>query len=148
LAIGQLPKAPVIGRLFGAAIEYFACSVLLIIGDVAGIFGSSVVTAPLLIGFLCLRDVAGGRLSIGKRIGSLRVVDAKTGQLASTSEGMLRNSYYIALAVASFIPILNVAVSVLFALMMTIDFMMVVISPQGRRFGDHIAGTQVVLARS
>jgi len=36
-AIGRLPKAPVAGRVFGAALEYFACSVLLILGDVLGL---------------------------------------------------------------------------------------------------------------
>jgi uncharacterized RDD family membrane protein YckC len=143
--IGVLPKAPVSGRLFGAAIEYVIYLILLAIGDLTQI--GVVVTVPLLILFLCFRDADGGRFSLGKRIGSLRVVDTRTGQPATTRQGLMRNAYYIGFALLSVVPVLNFVSSGIFGLVGALDLLMVLASPRGQRLGDQLANTQVVVER-
>lgn len=146
LTIGTLPKAPIMARLFGAGIEFTAFVVLQVLGVVTGGI-AGLATGPMVVAFLFLRDVNGGMLSVGKRVGGLRVVDLKTGRPASTRQGVLRNSYYLALAVLVVLPGVNVATSGLFTTLGLLDFLMVLASPQGRRLGDQIAGTQVVVER-
>lgn len=147
----DLPRASPTRRLAGSGVEYFAY--------LAGITAMAVVSAltlglldillvPFLALFIAVRDVRAGRYSLAKRIGNMRVVQVGTGLPASDRQALVRNSYYIVLALLMMMPIfLDTFAATLFWGCVVVDTLMVVGSSHGRRMGDRLAGTQVVPAR-
>ncbi len=145
--VGPLPKASTARRLLGSGIEYLVYVTAVFLLSVFSPFTAGTlgfVTVPLLLGMVGLRDTNAGALSIGKRVGGMRVVDRHSGQPASNGQAVVRNSYYLGLLVLMFIPMIKFIFSTLFAMMVFIDVMMIVANPSGRRFGDILGGTQVV----
>ena len=108
-------------------------------GTVAGTVGFLPLCA-----LVVLRDARGGAFSLGKRIGSLRVVDAGTGLAASQAQGFGRNSYYIILLALMMLPAVEFLLIWVFKMLVFLDVLMILASPHGRRLGDFLAGTQVV----
>jgi uncharacterized RDD family membrane protein YckC len=144
----NLAKAPVAGRLGGAGLEMFTFFVLDIIGLLLSPFTamvSGMLTGLAAALYMGIKDLNGGHYSIGKRIAGVHVVDAKTGQPASRGQAVLRNSPYIAgwlLAVMPD-PFGMVGWAVIFVALI-VDTLMIVASPEGKRSGDLLAGTQIV----
>lgn len=148
--IGPLPKASTPRRLLGSGIEYItymACATILFILESisAGLLWFLFI---ILAGLIVMRDFNAGAYSIAKRISQMRVVNVKTGQSASNTQAVFRNSYYLGLSVIAMIPWIGGPVASFFFMMfIAIDIMMILANPRGRRLGDFLAGTQVVEAR-
>jgi uncharacterized RDD family membrane protein YckC len=145
----ELPKAKMHRRLLGSGIEfgaYVAGAWLIAVVDFfsSGLMG---LFCLVLFGLIVLRDCNAGLFSIAKRIGSQRVVHAKTGMPASNTQALLRNSYYLGLLLIAILPFVDLATSPTFTLLVFVDMVMIIANPKGRRLGDFLASTQVVDAR-
>jgi uncharacterized RDD family membrane protein YckC len=144
-----LPKASTSKRLLGAGAEYLFYSVaqgiaVAISAATLGVF-DFVVALPLVIG-IAVRDSHSGLFSLEKRIGGMRVVDAKSGQPISNGQALQRNSYYLVPPLIMILPLMGLE-SLLFSLFevcVLVDVLMIVFRKDGRRIGDLLAGTQVV----
>jgi uncharacterized RDD family membrane protein YckC len=148
--IGPLPKASTPRRLLGSGVEYVAyiifATIIYILGNLTG--GLLGFLYLLLICLIVMRDFNAGAFSIAKRISQMRVVNASTGQAPSNAKAIFRNSYYLGLPLIAMIPYLGGPLALIFFMMFaSIDIMMILASPRGRRLGDFLAGTQVVEAR-
>ena len=95
-----------------------------------------------------LKDLNGGAWSLSKRLTSTRVVDRATGEIPSNGRLVLRNSYYLVLCLLSALPILEWATLGLVGLVMVVDLLIMVATPDNRRIGDFLANTQVVPVKS
>ncbi len=146
--LGPLPKASSTrSRLIGSGIEFLVYQVIMagfmvIYSGRAG--AREILIAAILFGMLGFRDINSGALSVGKRIYRVRVVDRRTAMPLSNRQALLRNIYYLTLVVFLPLPLLNVLCFSIFALLIFIDLLMILASPEGRRLGDLLAGTQVV----
>ena len=78
--------------------------------------------------YLLVKDIIGDR-SIGKKIFKLKIIDIKTGNIASLNQRLLRNIF---IYIFSFL-----------YLFFIIEFLMIVFN-KGKRLGDIIAKTEVV----
>ncbi len=146
------PKSDTPRRLLGSGIEFFA---YVILGGIFGVLdflslGLLGILSLVLGALIVLRDCNAGAFNIAKRVTRMRVVDLRTGQPSSNLRGLVRNVYYLALALLAVIlpPGLDILPWVLFLLFIGLDVMMIVASPKGRRLGDVLAGTQVIQERS
>ena len=144
----ELPKADLARRLGGSALEFLTFFVLVIIGILLSPFTafiSGILSSLFAATYMAIKDMGGGRFSIGKRIARVRLVDVRTGELATTGQALLRNSYYIAGWIMAVLPdpfgLLGVG---LVSLCIVADLLMIVASPNGRRIGDLLAKTQAV----
>lgn len=143
-----LPKAGLPRRFAGDGLELITLYGLEVVGAIAAFFTlgiSGIVSSVIGATYMAIKDLAHGKFSVGKLIARTRVVDAKTAELATAKQAVLRNSYYVAgwLLAALPDPIgylgwAGVSLAIL------VDSLMVLASPSGRRIGDYIAGTQVV----
>jgi len=150
-SLGPLPKANSTRRFLGSGIEYVGYCICVWIITVLDFFSGGIlgIFSLFLVGLIFLRDFNGGAFSISKRVSRMRVVDYRTGQATSNTQALLRNSYYLVLPIiAAFIPYLDTVTSILFMFFVGLDVMMILASPQGRRLGDLLAGTQVVETKS
>ncbi len=95
-----------------------------------------------------LKDLNGGAWSLSKRLTSTRVVDRATGEIPGNGRLVLRNSYYLVLCLLSALPILEWATLGLVGLVMVVDLLIMVATPDNRRIGDFLANTQVVPVKS
>ena len=141
------PKPSTARRLLGSGIEFLAYSVaILILNVVSPLTGGAIgfLAVPLLLLMVGLRDVKSGKFSLGKRVGGMRVVDARTLLPASDTQALKRNSYYLILILLMIFPLVKVAPTAFFKLLLLIDVLMIFASRNGRRLGDHLAGTLVV----
>lgn len=148
--IGELPKANTARRLLGSGIEYVTyvtCAWVIVFLDflTAGVLG---LLCLVLVVLVVLRDFNAGSFSIAKRVSRMRVVDRRTGQSASNVQALLRNGYYLGLLLLMVLPWVDAPVLFFFKLFIALDILMILSSPQGRRLGDLLAGTQVVEAGS
>ncbi len=92
--------------------------------------------------YLALADGAGGQ-SPGKRLCGIRVVEPETGTPCGFKRSILRNAAYIVTSVAGRWG--GFPAGVLgWMLVSAIEWIAVRRDPDGRRFGDHAAGTQVI----
>jgi uncharacterized RDD family membrane protein YckC len=148
--IGALPKASTPRRLLGSGIEYVAyiiCGAIIYVFELTSL-GIGGVLFLLLVALIIMRDFNAGAYSIAKRVSHMRVVNLKTGQSASNSQAIFRNAYYLGLPVMAIIPVIGGPIALIFfVLFIPLDVIMILASPQGRRLGDFLAGTQVVEAR-
>lgn len=142
----SLPRASVGRRLAGSGVEYMAYSAVMGVLTVFSIvMVLDLVLVPFLALFIAVRDVSSGRYSVAKRIGRMRVVQLGTGLPATDRQALVRNSYYIVLATLMVLPIgLDTLAATLFYACVAVDLLMIAGSSDGRRLGDHLAGTQVV----
>jgi uncharacterized RDD family membrane protein YckC len=143
----RLPKARTARRLLGSGVEYFTYELILIFLNIVSPFTGGVLgffATPFILLMVGIRDVKSGAFSIAKRVGGMRVVDYRTGQPISDLQALKRNSYYLVLIVLMVVPFTKSIPTAIFTLLMMIDIMMIIASPEGRRIGDLIAGTQVV----
>lgn len=150
LGIGPLPKANTPRRLLGSGIEYVAyviCTWTIAFLDLSsgGVLGG---LSFLVIALIVLRDFNAGAFSVSKRVSQMRVVNFRDGRSISNIQALLRNGYYLVLLVFLVVPVVGLLASFLFMLFISLDVMMILASPRGRRLGDLLAGTQVVEARS
>ncbi len=143
----ELPPANMARRLGGSGLEL----VTLFLVDIAGgflSFGSAFIagicSSVLVGGYVLCKDMGGGTFSFGKLISQTRVVDATTGQAATTVQCVGRNVSYSALWLLSGIPFFDFGAWPLILLHVVVDVLMIVANPRGRRLGDFIVGTQVV----
>ncbi|MEM1207256.1 MAG: RDD family protein [Acidobacteriota bacterium] len=145
--VGNLPKASTPRRLLGSGIEFLAYSMAAGFFTAVGLaFGGllGLLWVPLMLAVVASRDLNSGSFSLGKRIGSMRVVDIQTAEAASNVQALTRNSYYLVLIFLMIVPLAKIAVEGFFLMLVAIDTMMVIASDRGRRLGDFLAGTQVV----
>jgi uncharacterized RDD family membrane protein YckC len=147
---GSFPKASTQRRLLGSGVEYFAyvilAAIIYFLGALTG--GTLGFLYLLLICLIVIRDFNAGSYSIAKRISQMRVVEASTGKAPSNAKALFRNSYYLALPLIAMFPYFGGPIALFFFMMFaSIDIMMILASPRGRRLGDFLAGTQVVEAR-
>ncbi len=148
---GPFPKASTFRRLLGSGVEYVVyvvCVGLVVAMDLATL-GAAALSALLPIGLIALRDCNAGAFSLAKRISHMRVIAMRSGQSASNSQALFRNSYYLGLLLlATILPWFSWLFSIFFTAFVALDVLMILASPQGRRLGDMLADTQVVEARS
>jgi hypothetical protein len=153
----QLPDTTIGRRLGSSGVEYLLCllaemftgsligvlSIVPILGTAVGVLigGLFSLCAAL---YWAVKDTAGGRRSLGKRLGTMQVVDAATGRQATNSQAVIRNSYFIVASLIAMIPGIEVLGWALFATAAGIDSALIFHDGGGRRMGDHLAGTQVV----
>lgn len=157
-----LPKPDIKRRLMGSGAEFLGLAaidlVFLLLGWGLGLFGgiAAVFTSTLagwIIGFIpgflllvymIVRDMGGGKYSFGKRWKKMQVVDIKELKPASNGQAALRNSYYIVALLGVFLDPFFVFGWGLVAAMMMVDLILIWRSDRGRRLGDYLAGTQVI----
>lgn len=141
-----MAKADIVKRVAAYIIDSLAVGLicLLIVGITLGIFMAGffvqslagLTTVIYVIGlvfaiiipfvYVLLRDGLFGGRSLGKKFMNLRVVNTKTNKPCSFKDSFLRN-------ITLFIPIVSI-----------IELIMPFIDAGGLRFGDKLAGTQVV----
>lgn len=145
----RLPPAPVSRRLASSGLDYGIMYGALIAIILSGYFTAMVGNAfvVVLAAYWAVRDLQGGRFSPGKRLARFRVVSAETGEVASPMSSVLRNSYMIVLILLAAAPFLNWLDSAIVFLVMIVDIIVMVASPNNQRIGDLIAKTQVVPIR-
>lgn len=148
LGVTALVPAPGLARMGASGTELVVLGVMELAATLLGpltLFG-----APLLAGlvtglFWALRDVDGGRFSPGKRLTGLMVVDAATGAPASPLQSLQRNGALVAAMLLAAVPgpfgwlgaLCVVGIAVVEAVSAMVD-------PEGRRLGDHLAGTRTI----
>jgi uncharacterized RDD family membrane protein YckC len=147
--IGPLPKAGIRRRLLGSGIEFTAYTLYVCILSIpAALSGVAGIFFLFLVALIVIRDFNAGAYSIAKRVGHMRVVNAKNGQAISNSQALIRNSYYLALSIAAIFSWMGIfLVLFLFLMFIALDIMMILVNPRGQRLGDFLASTQVVEAR-
>ncbi len=145
----SIPPAPVTRRLATAGLEY-----LLLVGSLAAIVFFGYLTAlvaklalPVVAIYWAIRDLHGGKYSPGKQLGHFRVVDATTGEVASQQACVLRNSYYVVLIILAALPFWDFFNMILVCVVMLIDVLVMIATPNNRRLGDLLAKTQVAPIR-
>jgi uncharacterized RDD family membrane protein YckC len=147
-----LPRVEVRRRLKGSGVEFGALMAIdlaaLLVGFFLGVgVGALItgfVTGVVLLAYMIVRDLNGGRYSFGKRWVKMKVVDVKTLEPASNGQSVMRNITYILALLGVFLdPVYVIGWGIVLALI-AVDLVMIWRSPQGRRLGDLIAGTQVV----
>ncbi len=137
-----LPRADLARRLGASGLEFLILFGLEVASAIIVPVGMAL---SLLAGtYFAVKDLGGGRYSLGKRIARTRVVDAETGAVPPAARLVMRNAHLALGFWLSVIPGLEVLGWALLLLGGTIDLLMLVADPQGRRLGDRIAGTQVV----
>ncbi|MFT4627103.1 MAG: hypothetical protein ACI8PZ_005784 [Myxococcota bacterium] len=159
-AVVQLPDTTIGRRLGASGLEYVAflvaeiltgsligaLSVVPVVGTLVGVVIGGVFSLLGAI-YWTVKDTAGGRRSLGKRVGGMRVVDAATGKDASVAQAITRNSYFILACLIAIIPGVEVIGWALFAIAMAVDSALILGDGGGRRMGDRLAGTQVLPRR-
>ena len=125
------------GSLIGllSVVPFIGTAVGVLIGGLFSLLGAI---------YWAVKDTDGGRRSLGKRIGGMRVVDAATGKAASTGQALTRNSYFVVACLIAVIPGIEVIGWALFALAVAVDSALILQDGGGRRLGDRLAGTQVL----
>lgn len=148
---GQPPAPPEtapLHRRFGeGGIDFLALFAL----DVAGaVLAPLTLTAsgvlPALVGaaYWSVRDLEGGRYSVGKRLTGLELVDAQTGKPATPQQALIRNSMYIVGWLLAAVPDpLGILGWFVLGLAVLVDVVLVVGHPSRRRLGDVLAQTEV-----
>lgn len=144
----ELPKADMQRRLGGAGLEFFVMTLIEVVGIALSpvtAFISGMVASMINAIYMGVKDLDGGKYSIGKRTGQTQVVDTVSGRRASTRQAILRNAPYIAAWTIAVLPdpfgSFGFIAVFLFIL---VDLGLIIADPQGRRLGDRIAKTQVV----
>lgn len=95
--------------------------------------------------YLLLADSLDGGRSGGKRLLSLRVINPKTGQLATAKQSFLRNAHLALLYALMFLPLLGpILVIVLGAFIFAVELYAIFQDRHGLRMGDLFADTIVV----
>ncbi len=147
--IGPLCKVGTSRRLLSSGIEYITYALFIWFSIFLNAFTAGIGLLGLLPLFflilIVLRDFNQGAFSIVRRTSLTRVADLQTGQPASNSQAIVRNSYYLVLLfLLPFLPWLDFLIALVFTLFLVLDCTMIVAGRQGRRLGDILAGTQVV----
>lgn len=141
-----LPKASVGRRVAASGLETFLLLLCMVglsaIGPLT-VFLSEIFCVLLAI-LWGVKDLGGGAYSLSKVLTRTRVVDKITGEMPSPDRLILRNSYYLVLCLCSAIPFVEWATLSIVAIVMMVDLLVMISSPDNRRIGDFIAGTQVV----
>lgn len=140
--IGPLPPAHRFRRLLGSGIEFLVYAIALPFMSLAP--GPGCLIFLVLIFLILMRDFNAGAFSIAKRVSRMKVVHWRSGQPAGKLQSFLRNSYYIVLLPVALVPVYGVVFWPIFLFFVAVDIIVLVASPQGRRLGDFLAGTQVV----
>lgn len=140
--VGALPPADRLRRLLGSGIEFLVYVLAIPVMSLS--VGLGCLIFLVLLSLILLRDFNAGAFNIAKRVSHMRVVHWKSGQPASNFQCFLRNVYYIGLLPVAVVPVLGLGPWFFFVLFVTIDIAIIIASPRGRRFGDFLAGTQVV----
>lgn len=138
-----LPKANIFRRLLGSGVE-FIVYIFAIPAMNIGFFGPGCFVLLIVLALVLLRDFNAGHFNIAKRVSQMRVVQWQSGQAASNVKSFLRNSYYLVLFAIAYVPFFG---WIPLAFVITLDIMMIIANPRGRRLGDLLAGTQVVEER-
>ena len=147
-----LPRVEVKRRLKGSGVEFGALMAIDLAGLLIGFFLgfgiggliTGLVTGIVMLVYMIVRDLNGGRYSFGKRWVKMKVVDVKELKPASNAQAVLRNITYIVALLGVFLdPTYVIGWGFVLALV-AVDLLLIWRSPQGRRLGDLIAGTQVV----
>ncbi len=147
-----LPRVEIKRRLKGSGVEFGALMAIDLLGLLVGVFlgfgiGGLItgfVTGVVMLVYMTVRDLNGGRYSFGKRWVKMKVVDVKELKPASNTQAVMRNITYIVALLGVFVdPIYVIGWGIVLGLIL-VDLFLIWRSPQGRRLGDLIAGTQVV----
>ena len=142
----RLPRASVVRRAAASGLETGLLLGLLVLFSALApvtLFLTEVVCVLLAI-YWGAKDMDGGKWSLSKRLTVTRVVDRTTGEVPTPGRLVARNSYYLVLCLLSAIPMVEWATLSLVCLVMLVDLVVMVATPDSRRIGDFIANTQVV----
>ena len=141
-ALDPATFAPALRRLVSSGPELALALGLEVLGVLLGPL-APVVSLSLAV-YFALRDQDDSRLSFGKRLTHLRVVDEQTGALATPRQAVVRNLPLVAGFVLAVVPGVEVVGWGLLALTTLVEGAAVLLDPRGRRLGDRLAGTRVV----
>lgn len=139
-------------RLLGAGLEfalYDATAVVVVVVSLLTFGVADFVAALVMILLISVRDSNSGLFSLEKRLGRMRVIKKESGLPISNLDAWKRNCYYLLgplFALLPFLPLDYAAMS-LFQMFLLLDLAMIVFRDDGRRLGDFLAGTQVVIER-
>ncbi len=134
--------APLLRRLVASGPELALALFVEVLGVMLGPL-APVVSLSLAV-YFAVRDQDDSRLSFGKRLAHLRVVDEQTGALATPRQAVLRNLPLVAGFVLAVVPGVEVVGWGLLVLTALVEGVAAALDPNGRRLGDRLAGTRVV----
>lgn len=133
----KLLKAKVFNRVLAKAIDAVIVGIFLEAVPRVGFFAGLI--------YLLISDGLFEGKSIGKRLINLRVVDLKSGKPCAFKGSIIRNSPFALGYILMSIPL----VGFIFPLIIIIfEGLIMIGGEQGRRFGDELAGTQVLDSES
>ncbi|MEY4705349.1 MAG: hypothetical protein RL042_1554 [Nitrospirota bacterium] len=127
------PKAQVLNRGIAKLIDLFIVAAV----------SQAIVSVGFLAGlaYILIADGFAGGRSIGKRLIGLQTVLLDRGEAAGFRESIIRNLPIAVAQLAFAIPYVGWIVSVA---IMAFEAVLILGNEQGRRFGDEVAGTQVL----
>jgi hypothetical protein len=133
ISAGVYPKAQILNRGIAKLIDLFiiaaAGQMLVPVGFLGGL------------AYILIADGFSGGRSIGKRLIGLQTVLPGQREAAGFRESIIRNLPFAVAQVAFAIPYVGWLVSVA---IIAVEAVLILGNEQGRRFGDEVAGTQVL----
>ena len=133
ISAGVYPKAQMLNRGIAKLIDLFivaaAGQMLVPVGFLGGL------------AYILIADGFSGGRSIGKRVIGLQTVRPDRREAAGFRESIIRNLPFAVAQVAFAIPYVGWLISIA---IIAFEAVLIVGNEQGRRFGDEVAGTQVL----
>jgi uncharacterized RDD family membrane protein YckC len=133
ISAGVYPKAQILNRGIAKLIDLFivaaACQILVPVGFLGGL------------AYILIADGFSGGRSIGKRLIGLQTVLPGRRETAGFRESIIRNLPFAVAQVAFAVPYVGWLISVA---IIAFEAVLIIGNEQGRRFGDEVAGTQVL----
>ncbi|HSL04091.1 MAG TPA: RDD family protein [Nitrospiraceae bacterium] len=133
ISAGVYPKAQILNRGIAKLIDLFivaaACQILVPVGFLGGL------------AYILIADGFSGGRSIGKRLIGLQTVLPGRRETAGFRDSIIRNLPFAVAQVAFAVPYVGWLISVT---IIAFEAVLIIGNEQGRRFGDEVAGTQVL----
>ena len=132
----EFQKADLGRRIVASIIDGIISGVVGLIPFVGGVIGFA---------YMLIKDGLLNGSSPGKKAISLKVVVRETGDSAGYAESVKRNIIFGIPSLIMIIPVIGLVVAPILALVVYIlELYFIIKDPKGLRYGDHLAGTQVV----
>ncbi|MEW6081656.1 MAG: RDD family protein [Bacillota bacterium] len=134
----DFPKASLGKRVVAAIIDGLIAGCVSLVPVVGGVAGFA---------YVLLKDGFLDGASPGKKAMGLRVVEVGSGARAAYGESIRRNLIFAIPNLITIIPLIGAIIAPILALLVyLLELYIAWRDPRGRRYGDHIASTQVVPA--
>jgi len=134
----DFPKASLGKRVVAAIIDGLIGGLISLVPVVGAVVGFA---------YMLLKDGLLDGASPGKKALGLRVVAVDSGAGATYGDSLKRNLIFAIPNLITIVPVLGVMIAPVLALLVyLVELYIAGMDPRGRRYGDHIARTQVVPA--